>query len=218
MKNNLLSEIVNRPRGMTTAAWEDIIKGLDLFEAASRNIAKAGKLFAGVSEPQWVKFMESSPSGFRATMERVREVGKGLIIPQLATASGSYVGKLRSFSLEDQERFLSEPVEVAVIHNGIEDTRMERVPEMEPATIKQVFNHKGKIQGRASWEIRTIEEQRQWLDYQAKKTMKNTKTTEVKRPGRWTVRDGRAFLAAPKIKAGLTLADLEALREDLGAS
>ena len=110
----------------------------------------------------------------------------------------------------DQERLLHDPVEVAVKSDGDWDVIMEKVPEMDSATIKQVFARAGR-----KWTKRDLDQQKAWMKREERKQAQKEPSAVINRPGRWKVDGGRVYLAAAKVKSGLTRADLEGIQKDL---
>ena len=51
----VLSDNAERPPSVRTDAWDGFCQGLKCLDNAAADIAKAGKLFADISEPQWNK-------------------------------------------------------------------------------------------------------------------------------------------------------------------
>jgi hypothetical protein len=199
-----------RPAGVPKDTWLDFVAGIKCLDNAAADILKAGQLFASISDAQWIKISKAAASPIRRTLEHARDVGRGVLLPQLATASGSYVTRLRSFPVSEQERLLHEPIEVACVKAGQPDKVLVRVPDMEPEQVRQVFRRDG-----LKWAQRNVDEQRAWLDLQAKQQSRKPSNKEISRPGRWTVREGRVFLASAKVKAGLTRADIEGIIRDM---
>lgn len=205
-----LSENADRPPSIRSDAWAGFREGLKCLDNAAADIAKAGRLFADISEPQWDRLVANAPAPLRRTLGHCRAVGKGLLMPQLATASGEYVSRLRAFPIADQEKYLFDPVEVTVRSQGSWDTVMQRVTEMDSATIKQVFAKSGR-----KWTLRTADQQKSWMIADDRREARRQPSAVINRPGRWKVDDGRVYLAAAKVRTGLSRADVEGIQRDL---
>lgn len=184
--------------------------GLRLLDDAVINIAEAGRLFASIPEADWMGLVSDAPAPMRRTLGNVRDVGMGLMIPQLATASGEAVNRLRSFPIDEQLRLWREPVEVFLPGRvGRHAKAMRYVTEMQADEAKRVF-----AKGPDGWHVRSYDEQRAWEAEQASKQASED-LHGVDRPGRWAVRNGRIWLAAKRVNAGLTRKDVEAMLKDL---
>lgn len=185
--------------------------GLVLLDAASANIAEAGRLFASIDAAVWATLLEDAPAPMRRTLEHVREVGEGKIIPQLATASGEASVRLRGMSLADQHRLWSSPVEMfAPGRVGKHAKYMRFVTDMTGEEIKRAFEHEGK----RNWRLRTYDEQKAWEAEQAAFT-KPEKPSGVDRPGRWAVRGGKVYISMAKAASGLSKREVQTILKDM---
>lgn len=204
----------DRPFRVKRAAWDDFVTGLRCLDNAAQDIAKAGQLFASIPEADWERILDDSRmQPFRRTLENARKCGQGLMIPQLVTASGAYVSRLRTFPVGEQAKYLTEPVPVAITKGGKDDVKMVMVSNLTGDEVRQVFVKDG-----SAWVQRSIEDQRVWLRHEEKRRARLRElesSREIDRPNRWAIRRGRVHIAAAKYKAGLTKSDLEQMLKDL---
>ena len=210
MKNDYLTAAGKTALAIPRTTKEQFRAGLALLDAASANIAEAGRLFASIEEVTWEALIAEAPAPMRRTLGYVREVGNGTMIPQLATASGTGAQRLRALEVADQARLWIEPVEMhAPGRVGRHAKYMRYVTEMDNAEVLRAFARDGK-----GWRLRTYDEQRAWEAAQA--TREEPEVLHgVDRPGRWAVRNGRVYLAASKAAHGLTRRDVEQIQKDL---
>lgn len=192
-------------------AQEAFRDGLRLLDAAAANIEEAGRLFASIADDEWSSLIGEAPAPMRRTLGNVREVGFGRMIPQLATASGEAVQRLRSLPPDEQLRLWSNPVEMfrpgAV---GRHAKYMRYATEMAPDEVRRAFEKNG-----SGWRVRSYDEQRAWVTETAAKGDDELPAHGVDRPGRWAVRNGRVYLARQKVETGLTRRDVEGILRDL---
>lgn len=192
-------------------AKDIFLAGLKLLDTATQNIAEAGGLFAKINERQWLELLEEAPPPMRRTLCYVRAVGEGTMIPQLATASGLAIQKLRSLPLADQRRLWDEPVELfAPGRVGRAAKYMRFATEMDSAEIKRSFE---KV-GRNEWTLRSYDEQRLY-EAEMAKIQTAAAPAGVDRPGKWAVRNGKVYLATTFVDKGLTRRQLEAILRDM---
>ena len=211
MTSNYLTAAGSSSLGISRSVRDRFAQGLVLLDAASANVVEAGKLFASIDEHVWRDLLEDAPIPMRRTLSYVRDVGEGTMIPQLATAAGEAVQKLRALSLEDQSRLWMEPVEMfAPGRVGRAAKYLRYVTEMNTEETKRAFARNGS----RSWRLRSYDEQKAWETEQANREEPEV-LHGVDRPGRWAVRNGRAYLAASKANNGLSKRDVEQLMKDL---
>jgi hypothetical protein len=190
-------------------ANETFRAGLALLDAASGQIAAAGGLFASIPDSEWLELVGEAPPPMRRTLAYVRAVGEGRMIPELATASGEAVQRLRTLTLEDQGRMWREPVAMyAPGRVGRHAKYLRFVTEMTREEVVRAFARDGK-----GWRLRDYDEQR---SYEAEMDRREVPEAHgVDRPGRWAIRNGRVYLAAAKASAGLSRRDIETIWKDL---
>ena len=210
----LLAEGAQRPGGVTKAHWDAFKEGMKCLDRAAMDIANAGKCFAEIRDADWLRLKHAAPGPIKRVLEYTRDVGKGKLLPQLATASGEYVSRLRSLPIELQEQFMREPVEIAVWRHRKWDKKSVFVPDMTPQEVRQAFRREGR-----KWQFRSIEEQRQWLKAEEKRLAQVEEKREagnIDRPHRYAIRGRKVYFARKKIDNGVSVSDLWDALEDLG--
>lgn len=188
-------------------ASEAFRAGLRLLDQASANIAEAGEYFATIDALEWDGLVTAAPPTMRRTLNYVRAVGQGIMIPQLATESGEGAGRLRSMPLELQRQLYFEPVEMFKAGaTGRHAKYLRHATEMTSDEVAQAFERSGR-----GWKLRSYDEQRAWLAGQDA----TEEPHGVDRPGRWAVRNGRVYLAPAFVSKGLTRKQLENILHDM---
>lgn len=181
---------------------------------AHNSIAKAARKWITLSEETRDQVIEGTPQSMRDIWRKLDRVGAGTLHPRLVTSSGlasRYLGKL---PIEEQEKHLTELVEVAITKNGRADVLRVDVENMSSLQRQQVFAVTGN-----SVKIRSIPEQKAWLAAREQKEREkeiHTATTRIERPGRWTVEKGKVFVDPTKMDTGLTKRDILSMLKDLG--
>lgn len=181
---------------------------------AHNAIAKAARKWLTLSEDTRDQVIEATPQGMRDIWLKLDRVGSGTLHPRLVTSSGLASRYLSKLPIEEQERYLSELIEVAIRRGGRADILRVDVENMSSLQRQQVFAVTGN-----TVKVRSIAEQKAWLaDREQKEREKDAhaETTRIDRPGRWTVEKGRVFISPEKIEVGLTKRDVAAILRDLG--
>lgn len=120
---------------------------------------KAGELLVGIIEKDGLALWEISekadvPLDVLAQLEKI---GRNQLVPQLLLAEYPAARKMGQLPMSEQERLMLEPVEVMVMKEGQPDTLRVPVRHLTGAQVRQVF---------ASNHVRTLSEQRQWIESQ----------------------------------------------------
>ncbi len=186
------------------ATAEQLIRGVE--DIASKAV-RLGKLLVSMSEADRVLFVDGFPSQYRALWSNLYKVGKKELHPRLVTASGRAAQALKRLPYPEQEAYIVDLIPVVV---GRGDVKHMDIDAMGPEHVRQVFAQGGKHA-----RVRTLEEQRQWLREQKKKPDKLLTESGIDRPNKWAIRNGRVYLAKPKIDRGLTAKDIETIWDDL---
>ena len=92
---------------------------------------------------------------------QLEKIGRRQLSPHLLLAEYPAARKLERLPMSEQERLMIEPVEVLVMRSGNPDTLLVNVQHMTPSQTRQVF---------ASNHLRSLAEQRQWLESQVKES------------------------------------------------
>lgn len=191
-------------------AQEAFRAGLKLLDAAAGNIALAGVYFAEISAPEWQNLIAEAPPTMRRTLQYIREVGEGKMIPELATESGEYAGRLRSLSIELQQKLYFQPVEMfRPGATGRHAKYLRHVAEMSSEEIQQAFERDGR-----GWSLRSYDEQKSFVA-QAAAAKEAEQVHGVDRPGRWAVRGNKVYLAPAFVSHGLTRRQIENILKDM---
>lgn len=90
-------------------------------------------------------------------LAQLEKIGRNQLVPQLLLAEYPAARKLERLPMSEQERLMIEPVEVLVMKEGKPDTLRVPVRHLNGAQVRQVF---------ASNHVRTLSEQRQWIEGQ----------------------------------------------------
>lgn len=188
---------------------EQLLRG---FEDISRKTARLGYLLVEMSDEDRALFIDAFPSHYRTTWLNLLRVGRGEMHPKLATAAGRTAQLLRKLPYAEQEQYVVELIPV-VTGSDRRSVRYFDVENMPSDLLPQVFAQGG---GRAR--VRSLDEQRTWRTQQEKASSAKAakkESTEINRPGKWAIRNGRAHLAKALIDRGLTLEDVEKIKSDL---
>ena len=211
MKHDYLTTAGRSALAISRDTKERFRAGLKLLDAAAINVSEAGELFAGIEHQTWEALIDEAPAPMRRTLNYVRAVGEGKMIPQLATAAGEAAQRLRALPLADQARLWSEPVEMfAPGRVGRWAKYMRYVTEMNSEEVKLAFERDGH-----GWRLRSFDEQRSWYAEQEAAQRELPAPHAVDRPGRWAVRGGKVYLAPAKASNGLTRREIEAILHDM---
>jgi hypothetical protein len=191
------------------AAAEQLLRGLD---DINRKTSRLATILAEMAEGDRKLFIDGFPVHYQQLWRNLLKVGQGEMHPKLVTASGRTAQVLRKLPYADQEHYIDNLIEV-VIGDGPRAVKRFDIESMPAEFMPQVF-----AQGGSAARVRDIEEQRKWRRLQADKKAAqdaHTETTEINRPNRWAIRNGRAHLAPALVAKGLTIEDVEKLRADL---
>jgi len=203
-------------RGVSAEDREVVASILTDLAGAADKIRRAGERWVRLDEAVRDKVMTSVPGHYRPFLERLQRVGDGSLHPQLYSASGRGVTRLEKLPMEEQHRYLTELIPVAVGKDG-GDTKRVDVAAMDGAMQRQVFE---RVEGNR-WRVRTVQEQRAWLRddkaKQAAKKLTEAHMTKITRVGRYVLEKGRIFPDASKVKEGFTRADVVQMLKDLQA-
>lgn len=90
-------------------------------------------------------------------LSQLEKIGRKQLVPQLLLAEYPAARRLERLPMSEQERLMHDSVEVLVLRDGKADTLHVTVRDLTGSQVKQVF---------ASNHIRTLAEQRQWLESQ----------------------------------------------------
>lgn len=210
MSNEALASFL--PDGLSKHGREIADQLLRGFEDMTRKAARLGTLLVEMSDEDRALFMASFPAHYRMIWQNLLKVGKGEMHPKLVTASGRTAQLLRKLPYREQELYVIELIPV-VTGSDRRSVKYFDVENMPAEMIPQVF-----AQGGGAARVRSLDEQRSWRSQQQKRREaeeSRAEHTEITRPHRWAIRNGRAYLAPGKVEAGLTLEDVEKLRADL---
>lgn len=192
------------------SAVEIILKDLN---GAYQKIQKAGRKWITLSEETRETVIEATPLGMREIWTKLERVGTGQLHPRLVTAQGIAARYLAKLPLDEQEKHLTDLIEVSIMRGRRPDVIRMDIEAMSNFQRQQVFHASG-----SSVRIRTIPEQRAWLAERERlegEKAKKEETTKITRPGRWTVEGGRVYVASEKIESGLTKRDVADMLRDL---
>lgn len=145
--------IVTVPETSSIARFGELLRqSLNAFSEACRvyvNDIDRDPALAAVYRTSYPDIPPRSWQGFEA-------VGRGVLVPQLLWAEGPGPRALTKLPMSTQTRLLNEPVELLTVDG---DTLMVDVKAMSAAQARQVF---------ASSHVRSLGEQRAWLETQRK--------------------------------------------------
>jgi hypothetical protein len=131
-------------------------QGIDALTAAGRLLLEmldGGASFPDISEQSGI------PMDVLGQLERI---GRHQLNPHLLLATYPAVQAIQRLSLSEQDRLLSEPVAVMVMKDGHPDTLMIAAKNMTREQVGQVF---------AKGHVRTLAEQRAWLETRGQKSI-----------------------------------------------
>lgn len=213
MKSDYLQAAGKPGLALAADVRKKFLEGLQLLDEAAANVTRAGECFASIPAETWNELVAEAPPPMRRTLGYVRAVGEGSMIPQLATASGAGVLRLRALPVADQLRLWTEPVEMfAPGRIGKHAKYLRFVTEMSGEEVARAF---ARTNG-SGWRLRGYDEQKAFAaEEERKKSDGSAALSGIDRPGRWAVRNGKVYLAGTKASGGLTRRDLEAMLRDL---
>ncbi len=90
-------------------------------------------------------------------LSQLEKIGRNQLLPQLLLAEYPAARKLERLPMSEQSRLMIEPVEVMLLKDGDPDTLLVPIRHLTGAQVRQVF---------ASNHVRTLAEQRQWIESQ----------------------------------------------------
>ena len=90
-------------------------------------------------------------------LSQLEKIGRNHLLPQLLLAEYPAARKLERLPMSEQSRLMIEPVEVMLLKDGDPDTLLVPIRHLTGAQVRQVF---------ASNHVRTLAEQRQWIESQ----------------------------------------------------
>lgn len=191
------------------AIAEQLLKG---YEDLTRKAARLGSLLVSMGDEDRALFIDGFPAHYRRIWHDLLQVGKGMMHPRLVTASGRAAELLKKLPYKEQAQYVVELIPV-VTGDGRRDVKYFDIEKLPPNLMAQVF-----AQGGGNARVRPPEDQRVWRARQAMRQAESElkkETTEINRPNRWAIRNGRAYLAKALVERGLTAADVDRLRADL---
>lgn len=152
-------------------------------------IQEAAKIFATriMADPNFRSWaLENAPNGCRRTLLDLEAVGNGLIDPRLLGGEVKNAYQLRSLPLPDQQKFIEGSIEV-LTENG--ETLLIAGQNLTQDQFRQVFNRT---------HIRSLEEQKAWIESQKTKQAISAKKTarpvlEPDKKNRCILFDGRSI-------------------------
>lgn len=120
---------------------------------------KAGQLLVEIIEQDGLALGEIAEKADLPldVLAQLEKIGRNQLVPQLLLSEYPAARKLERLPMSEQERLMLEPVEVMVMKEGQPDTLRVPVRHLTGAQVKQVF---------ASNHVRTLSEQRQWIESQ----------------------------------------------------
>ena len=160
-----------------------------LLSDAKEVIQEAAKIFATrvKADPDFRAWaLENAPNGSRRTFLGLEGVGNGLIDPRLLGGEVKNAYQLRSLPLPDQQKFIEGSIEV-LTENG--ETLLIAGQNLTQDQFRQVFNRT---------HIRSLEEQKAWIESQKTKQAISAKKTarpvlEPDKKNRCILFDGRSI-------------------------
>lgn len=205
----LSSFVSDRLSAEGRSAAEQLLRGLD---DINRKTVRLAAILAEMAEGDRKLFIDGFPAHYQGIWRNLLKVGQGEMHPKLVTASGRTAQMLRKLPYADQEHYIDNLIEV-VIGDGPRAVKRFDVESMPSDLVSQVF-----AQGGSAARVRDVAEQRKWRAMQADRKAAqevHTETTEINRPNRWAIRNGRAHLAQALVSRGLTIEDVEKIKADL---
>lgn len=151
--------------------------GRDLNELGRRLVEIADNVPNGL-----VRLRERLPYLSPYAINTILKIGRGAILDSLALSESPGVAALRKCDIADQKRYVSETVQVLIRENGTTTHLCVSVFDLTKPQADQVF-------GRGL--IRSLEQQRQWLESRAPKI----KNVAIDQP--YSVRRGKIVFHSP---------------------
>lgn len=120
---------------------------------------KAGHLVVEIIEKDGLALAEIADQSELPldALSQLEKIGRNQLVPQLLLAEYPAARKMGQLPMSEQERLMLEPVEVMVMKEGVPDTLRVPVRHLTGQQVRQVF---------ASNHVRTLSEQRQWIESQ----------------------------------------------------
>ena len=119
------------------------------------------------------KIRDRFPEISNSMLNQLEAVGRGQMHPRLALTANPGFQRLRGLPYSDQERLLSEPVELLVEHEGEIDVLLVQVADLTPDQARQVF---------AQDCVRSQGAQRAWLEDQREKALVSKRAVTISEP------------------------------------
>lgn len=182
--------------------------------ALGRKLERLGMLFGQMSPDGQEEFIRAFPASSRQFWKRIQLVARGELYPSLATKTGRAAQYLAKLPIEDQRRYETELIPVAITdERGRQDVLNMDVEDMSGHLLAQVFAGSGDRR-----RIRDIAEQRAWVADQVRKRQ----ATEEREAGavrieraRWIVERGKVYPTPAGVEKGFTRSDLGRMIADL---
>lgn len=197
-----------------------VVKGAEDKKRAAKILAGMGQLtqqgleigreLAAMSEENAVKFISVFPRSARQLLENCLRVGKGELAPELLLKTDRATKALGRLPIVEQRKWATELIPVVLKKDdGFDVLRMD-ILDMNDDLRRQVMAD-DRIRDEGAQKAYILEAERK----QRLKENKGSTMDVLRRPGKWTIRNGRCYLEPEKIEAGLTKADAMKIYRDL---
>jgi hypothetical protein len=182
---------------VTIADFVDALKcGIESFEKAGRVLVQLIDADPNVVE----KILDANPEINGDILETFERIGRKQLYYRLTINESPGVVALRRCPYSEQVKHAHEPIELVIMRGPKTETLLVSVHAMSPDQARQAIGPK---------RVRTLGEQRAWLEAQSRKPL------PLKLSEPYTVRGGKVTIHAPCV---LNLADLLRLAQEASGS
>lgn len=139
MSSTLTTALPVDVTGLTPTQRETLANILSDVKSSIDKLAKAARAWVELPEGARRKIIDQTNPSLRDFWAKLSAVGNGALHPQLAAVGGRAAALLGKLPIEEQEKYVTELIPVAVVKGRGYDQRLVDVAEMSEDQRRQVF-------------------------------------------------------------------------------